>query len=266
MSHPSPIREIPDSLTPPFAWKQEEPETSRPARAEPAVPAGEMDLHSGSKGPVTASRHRRNAVVYGVLCLLAILPILLQMSPGWQAFGLGLFMPGAGFLAVGGWAVLLFPLTVGLFWLSVVAWFWAGMVVAPLTVWLGSAVLAGAMVGHAIWGPAAFLAPLFAAATFGVFQYRAIRKRAADQERLEMRKGFFATSLAEVGERVASSAVERERELTPDQLAALRYVLDRALQPVGQYQGYDVLDQFQPAALRYQINHMGFGGGGGRGG
>jgi Linalool dehydratase/isomerase len=258
MSHPSPIREIPDSLAPPFAWKQEAPETPRAARAEPRVPSGEMDLRSGSKGPVTASRHRRNAVLYGLLCLLAFLPMLLQMSAGWQAFGLGLLMPGAGFLAVGGWAVLLFPLTVGVFWLSVVAWFWAGMVVAPITVWLGSAVLAGAMVGHAIWGPAAFLAPLFAAATFGVFQYRGMRKRAADQERLEMRKGFFATSLAEVGERVASSAAEGERELTPDQLAALRYVLDRALQPVGQYQGYDIIDQFQPAALRYQINHLGF--------
>ena len=155
MSHPSPIREIPDSLTPPFAWKQEVPETSRAAHAEAAVPSGEMDLRSGSKGPVTASRHRRNAVVYGILCVLAILPTLLQMPAGWQAFGLGLFMPGAGFLAVGGWAVLLFPLTVGVFWLSVVAWFWAGMVVAPVTVWLGSAVLAAAMVGSCGMGAGA---------------------------------------------------------------------------------------------------------------
>ncbi|HSD09402.1 MAG TPA: hypothetical protein VLF14_00330 [Candidatus Binatia bacterium] len=207
---------------------------------------------------MTASRHRRNALVYGVLCVLAILPTLLQMPAGWQAFGLGLFMPGAGFLAVGGWAVLLFPLTVGVFWVSVVAWFWAGMVVAPLTVWLGSAALAGAMVGAAIWAPAAFLAPFLAAATFGFFQYRGMRKRAADRERFEMRKGFFAASIAEVGERVAARGEEGKRELAPDQLAALRYTLDRALQPAGQYQGYDIIDQFQPAALRYQINHLGF--------
>src|SRR5437867_7313264 len=197
MSHPSPIREIPDSVTPPFAWKQEVPETSRAAHAEPAVPSGEMDLRSGSKGPVTASRHRRNALVYGVLCVLAILPTLLHMPAGWQAFGLGLFMPGAGFLAVGGWAVLLFPLTVGVFWLSVVAWFWAGMVVAPLTVWLGSAALAAAMVGDSIWPPAAALAPLCAAATFGVFQYRAMKRRAGDRERFEMRRGYYPTSLVE---------------------------------------------------------------------
>jgi len=65
-------------------------------------------------------------------------------------------MPGAGFLAVGPLGVLLFALTLAVFWLSIVAWFWAGMVVAPITVWLGSAALAGAMVGDAIWPPAPF--------------------------------------------------------------------------------------------------------------
>jgi hypothetical protein len=228
------------------------------AQAEPGFAAGGTDLRPGSKGAVTASRHRRNALVYGILCMLAILPAFAQMAPGWQAFGLGLFMPGAGFLAAGGWLVLLFPLTLLTFWLSVVAWFWAGMVVAPLGVWLGSAALAGAMVGDAVWAPAPFLAPLLAAVTFGVFQYRGARRRASDRERLEARRGFYSGSLAEVGERTAAQPRAGERELTPEQLAAVRYVLDRALQPVGKYDGYDIIDQFQPAALRYQINHMGF--------
>jgi hypothetical protein len=258
MSHPTPIREMPASEHPPFSWTEVDAETSQAARAEHGVPSGEMELRAGSKGPVTASRHRRNALVYGALCVLGILPTFAGMSAGWQAFGLGLFMPGAGFLAVGGWSLLLFPLTVGVFWLSVVAWFWAGMVVAPLAVWIGSAALAAAIVGDAIWTPAAFLAPLAAAGMFGVFQYRGMRRRKADHQRFEMREGFFADSLAEVGKRVAAQPLEANRELTPDQLAALRYVLDRALQPVGEYQGYDVIDQFQPAALRYQINHLGF--------
>src|SRR5262249_34837589 len=116
MSHPSPIRDVSDSIAPPIAWPQGLPKSSDEARVDRSVPAGEMELRSGSKGPVTASRHRRNAIAYGVLCAAGILPTVLGMPAGWQAFGLGLFMPGAGFLAVGGWALLLFPLTVAVFW------------------------------------------------------------------------------------------------------------------------------------------------------
>ena len=86
-------------------------------------------LPSGTKGPVTKGRHRRNALVYGLLCVAAFLPTLLHWSPGLQTLGLGLFAPGTGFLALGGWMALLFPLALGLFWLSIVAWFWTGMVV-----------------------------------------------------------------------------------------------------------------------------------------
>src|ERR1700738_880300 len=103
---------------------------------------GENIVPIGSKGPVTAYLHRRNAVLYALLCA------------GWQAAGLGLLAPGVGFVAAGGWWVLLFPVTLGLFWLSVVAWFWCGIVVAPLSIWLGSAALAGAATGQAIWAPA----------------------------------------------------------------------------------------------------------------
>ena len=215
-------------------------------------------LPSGSKGPITAARHRRNAMVYAALCVLAFTPLWLGATPAWQAAGLGLFLPGAGFLAVGGWAVLLLPVTLAVFWLSVVAWFWAGMVVAPLAVWLGSAALAGALVGPAIWAPAAWLAPASAALLFGVFQYRGYQRRAADSVRYAARQGFFEASRAEVNERVLATPEFGTRELTTEQLMSLRYVLERALQPVGEFRGYTIIDQFQPAALRYQINHLGF--------
>ena len=47
-------------------------------------------------------------------------------------------------------------------------------------------------------------------------------------------------------------------ELSPDDLAALRYALDRALQPVERFAGFDFIDQFQPSAIRYQINNLGY--------
>src|SRR5690242_5231266 len=99
MSGPSPIQGV-ETLRPAFPWRDEAPAPPSAVSVSRGIPPGEMDLRSGSKGPVTASRHMRNALVYGVLCALAVAPMLAGMSPGWQAFGIGLFMPGAGFLAV----------------------------------------------------------------------------------------------------------------------------------------------------------------------
>jgi hypothetical protein len=219
---------------------------------------GENIVPIGSKGPVTAYLHRRNAVLYALLCVVAYTPGWLQLGAEWQAAGLGLLAPGVGFVAAGGWWVLLFPVTLGLFWLAVVAWFWCGMVVAPLSIWLGSAALAGAATGQAIWAPAVYVAPACAFAIFMVFQYRGLKRRQRDRAAHALRQTFFSESLAEVQQKVALEPVPGERELDPDQIAAVRYVLERALQPIDGFKGFTIIDQFQPAALRYQINHMGF--------
>jgi hypothetical protein len=106
-------------------------------------------------GPLTRSRQRRTLAVWAALCVMGALPGLLGASTGWQAAGLGLWFPGAGFLASTGWAMLLFPLMLLLFALSLLAWFWAAALAAPIAVWLGTAALAGAMAGDtAIWSGA----------------------------------------------------------------------------------------------------------------
>jgi len=124
-----------------------------------------------SVGPVTSARHRRNAMIYAAMCILGLLPTILGMSPELAAAGLGLWIPGGGFLAVGGWAILLFPVTIALFAVAVFAWFGAGMVLAPVIVWLGAALLAGKMVGDQTW----FLAPYLVAATvigIGIYAFQ----------------------------------------------------------------------------------------------
>ena len=83
-------------------------------------------LAAHGKGPVTAARQRRTALIYTAMCLVGFTPVLAGAPAGWQAAGLGLWLPGAGFLAVGGVAALLFPLTIALFGLPLIAWFWAG--------------------------------------------------------------------------------------------------------------------------------------------
>ena len=210
------------------------------------------------KGPVTAARQRRTAMIYAAVWALGLLPLLTGASAGWQAAGLGLWMPGAGFVAVGGWAALLFPLTLALFVVSLIAWFWAGLVLAPVTVWGGTALIAGAMATN---GATAIDYGVVLAAMAGVtyfFRNRNETARVAGLAKRMTRAAFLPASLAEVNVKAAARPDETTREIAEDDLKSLRYLLDRALQPVNEFNGFDIIDQFQPAALRYQINHMGF--------
>ena len=208
-------------------------------------------------GPITAAKLTRTAIAYGGLCALGLAPTLLGLSPAWRAAGLGLWFPGAGFLASGGFSLLLLPLTLALFGLAVFAWFGSAMIPAPVAVWLGAAVLAGALAGDESWAGAAWLVPaLTAGAAFALHRRNAARRAAGRSARVE-RSAFLPRELARVAE-FSPAPAAGERELAPDQLAAARYLYDRALQPIGELNGFDRVDQFQTSALRYQINHAGY--------
>lgn len=220
--------------------------------------AARLPTARGQTGPATARIQRRTLTIWLSFCILGIFPSLLGLSPALQAMGLGLCIPGGGFIAIGGWWSLLFPLTLLVFVLSLVAWFWAGAVVAPVAVWLGAALLAGALADGQNWAGAPF-AIFGAVAAVGLFFRSSNRKKAAaGAEQALARETFLPQSLAEVEAMQRTSPDSAMREMSRDQLAGLRYLLDRTLQPIESFDGFTIIDQFQPAALRYQINHMGF--------
>ncbi len=216
------------------------------------------EFAAANVGPISAARHRRNFMIYGALCVLGLLPTLLGAAPAWRAAGLGLLLPGGGFPALGGAWLLALPVTLALTYLAIIVWFWCGMVAAPLLIWFGSAVLAGALADTELWAGAYVVTPLAIAGLVVYVRRQAAARAAADVARHALRQGFFGESLAEVNTRAAAEAADVTGELTPDQLLSVRYLLERALQPVGEYAGYTIIDQFQPAALRYQINHLGY--------
>jgi hypothetical protein len=213
---------------------------------------------NANNGPLSLARQRRTAFYFILMGIIGLLPLALHMSPAWQAAGLGLVFPGAGFLAVGGWAMLLFPLTYLLYRVSLFAWFGAGALAFPFIVWGLGVAGAGALSDGPIW----FAAPYLAVALVcwrELSQYRKKNKAlAATLQRRDERNVYLARDIVAVAERAAAHEVPGERELTPEQLASLRYLLDRALQPVGSLQGFTIIDQFQTSALRYQINNVSY--------
>ncbi|MFE9322539.1 hypothetical protein ACIHDR_24225 [Nocardia sp. NPDC052278] len=80
---------------------------------------------------------------------------------------------------------------------------------------------------------------------------RAVLK--ARRQRTE-REAYLPTEVAAFSERRVPDAVG-VGELDERQLSHVRWLLDLGLQPVGDYKGFDIIEQFQPSALRYQINH-----------
>jgi hypothetical protein len=166
-------------------------------------------------------------------------------------------MPGAGFLAAGHWGILLFALTLVLFGAAVFAWFGAGMIVAPLGIWLGTSLIAALLVGEEPWAPSPYLAAVATVVALSWLQLRSRRKQAADVAAGVLRTAILPLALEQARARIVANPKPETRELDDEQLPALRYLLDRGLQRVSQFEGFDHRDKFQTAALRYQVNWLG---------
>lgn len=230
------------------------------AEAIPEIPA-----NRAAHGPVQARLRRRSYAVYAAAVVLGSLPALLSMAgvaelPAWlQVLGLGAWFPGAGFVALGeGW-LWLAAVAFLLFVLLRVFWSLTGMLALPVLGWLAPAFVAASLAEGAVAADAAWQIPL-AALALGLWsagrEAWTHRRRVA---RADARRAFLPAALAEL-ESVSSPAPDpAQRELDPEALAAARYLFDLALQPVGQFEGFSRRDNFQLAALRYQLNYISYG-------
>jgi len=211
-----------------------------------------------ARGPLAKSRRRRSLIVYVLLCIIGSIPSFTGLFPQLRVAGMGLWFPGAGFLALGPWGAFATLFSLILFVVSLIAWFGAGMVVAPAIIWLGSATIAALVAPAVPWAPAMWFV---IGLTFVTFVYGGIRTRrryAVDAETLARRNEYLPSALQHGRDTRAGFPDRSKRELTLEQLQSQRYVLDRALQPAGDYNGFDRIDQFQTAALRYQLNQLGY--------
>jgi hypothetical protein len=179
-----------------------------------------------------------------------------------QALALGIMFPGGGFLAwadpSNGHALCAIALASGavvLFAVAIVIWFATGNILLPLAAWSGTALAAAAaspLLGQpdaGAWPVAVEWTPMGAvillagaSGTALAAQYRGLRIRRALGERLRR-----AT-------RVTIRPGVPCEEISLRQLQQMRLLLDRALQPVDRFDGFEWIDQFQTAAVRYQIN------------
>ena len=225
----------------------------------------------GGWGPSTRSRLLRLAASYAGLYGAGLLLVWTAADPGWRAFGLGLMLPGGGFLAyLGGdplQAALHLALAAGAllgFGLGLFLWFATGNALLAPLVWLAAALAALAMSHPVICGPSAgggaFLwlpggiagaLPLAAAAAL---------VRGALERRAGRRNALYVEAQRPVqDERLRAAARETAPpELSEGDLARLRFLLDRSLQPLDAFEGFQWIEQFQTSAVRYQLCFAGY--------
>lgn len=220
------------------------------------VPEG-LDAAAVGSGTVRGWLLRRTIAVYAAIFVCGAIPMLAGMSPGWQAFGMGVWFPGAGFLALGGWGIAAFFGTVLLVLVGFFLWFAMGAIGVPLATWLLAAALAGMAVGP---GPVAGWSP-FVAGGLVAFSGTAwlafrIRRNALHRQRRKDRLAYLPREIAAHRTRRSARAPDESRELDERSLAQLRFVLERGLQPLDEFNGFTKIDQFQPAAWRYQLNFL----------
>jgi len=160
--------------------------------------------------------------------------------------------PGGGYVFTR--SPLRFLATLAGFVVSLVAWFGSGNIVLPPLLWTAAAFDARrqAVGGRKTWGGArvAIPATLLGAAAAGVFARRRAFRAAQDRGRTRAR--YLATV-----PRIDPQPKDAARgELSADDLATLRSVFDRALQPLEDFDGFTKVDQFQTSAVRYQLNFL----------
>lgn len=218
-------------------------------------------------GPITGLRISRSLAVYLLIAAIGFYLTLASSNTQLSIFGLGLILPGSGFLAHANSYSIMGVMHFGFFILSVFAflmaclvWFATGNVIAPPAVWLISAIGAATMNhGHMqssavpmafnilIYAICIFLISFAALSFYGVRKRKRINKYLAEQ-------GPGIAALFNSNENTKNN----DYELSSDNVNRLRFLLDRALQPVDEFNGFEWLDQFQTAAIRYQLNFVGY--------
>ncbi len=208
-------------------------------------------------GPVSGRRIRRSLLIYVVVCLAGAVPLVFDWSPRWKAFGLGLFAPGAGFLYPDRAITLaFFVVTVAVFYLTFILWFAAGNIVFPPAVWLAAAGLAAWSASSAGRGWVEVAVPVVVVLAALVQTARLRRRFHAAQTRVRGYNARLAEIVLPDEPFQGSRPVEVGPELDSEELAFLRWFLDIGLQPIDGFAGFNFLDQFQFAAVRYQMNWM----------
>ena len=233
-----------------------QPQIDKAGAADDALDRSlEIPIRDHPVGPMTRARQRRLAAIFASAQIAGIAAVHAEAGPAREAWATGVMFPGAGFLYTrdpGRFAV-----TAAAFGLAGVLWFGTGNHIAPPLVWTGAAAIAARRATRKSKRLRA--APYLVAATLSALAYEQWRERRR-RFREQSEQAQAANELLRVtvpplrgADRPEVHTLDEMDEITT---ALARKFVDTAFKPMDDWSDWDVIEQFQPAALRYQIDHM----------
>lgn len=236
------------------------------SQASPGGPVAALPPLRGLSGPVTTRLLGRLLAIYALLLAAGAALLWQGPSDAWQVLGLGLMAPGAGFwahanlCAAQGIGHLAMVLGGGAaFALSLALWFGTGNVLAPPLVWGGLAVWAALMPHGPIQPGLREALPLCLGGVAGVVALGALARWCWARRQRRLDNTYLAAQAPLLHQVFTAPPPQAQAEMSLAHLQRLRFALDRALQPVEAFDGFERRDQFQTAALRYQLNFLAYG-------
>ncbi|MDR2608669.1 MAG: hypothetical protein LBC57_09785 [Treponema sp.] len=215
-------------------------------------------------GPVMGKHRRRTLCIYGLLCIIGLLPALLswftplEIPPKLIASGAGLLVPGGGFLAQGTFHGIFHGLLVlGIFMLAgLETYFLFGDLVLPTLIWLFG-IWGGTQVSGSIpaWGPLISVAAAAIPVAYCrikihgmIVHFKTVR---------EQRLKTIDASIQRVEALCSKAPESEERELTQEALQASRYLYDLCLSGQG-LRYFDNMLFPSLSGLYYQFSNVGY--------
>jgi hypothetical protein len=209
---------------------------------------------SAGSGQTKALALKRSFWVYVILYAIGAHGFYNFDCPGLQAASLGILVPGAGLLGIASlWSILAFFVVLVLFLFALFLWVACGAVVMPVFVWLASAALAGYIAERKPTkgiSTAIMLVPLV---LLGFLWVAAVRKSAAAGQLRRQHNQYLAKYIEALPDTFPPAAEPGTRELDLRTLRFVQWTIETGLLPPDDWSRHTVIDQFQTAALRYQL-------------
>lgn len=150
-------------------------------------------------------------------------------------------------------SLLIFILSTCLIPVALFAWFACGGVFFPLFLWTSTSGLAALLAGDTLFEAAPFAWAGFCVLGICYITFRSYRANKSAEKTREARNEWLVEEVYQNQTNASEPPAPGSRELDLDTLRFVQWFMELALTDENDWSYHDIIDQFQTAAIRYQL-------------